>query len=137
MSCRSQKCGFQQGWRLGKHEKGLSEHCTVSGEDQQEEKGKILVGDGTEKGNLRMHLRSHVQISNCNTYSTYLCDPAKDHSRCRRADEDLDAETKGECEQRSKVGECVLSEVPGAPTDESVWVFLQLERLNQQLKPCR
>lgn len=37
--------------------------------------------------------------------------------------------SQGECEQYSRVGNCVISEVPGVPTDESGWVFLEFERV--------
>lgn len=41
----------------------------------------------------------------------------------------MEDEAEGECEQRSRVGNCVISEVPGVPNDESGWVFLEFERV--------
>uniref|UniRef100_A0A8P0TKK3 RNA recognition motif domain-containing protein n=2 Tax=Canis lupus familiaris TaxID=9615 RepID=A0A8P0TKK3_CANLF len=44
-------------------------------------------------------------------------------------DEDLEAETKEECEQYGKVGKCAIFEIPGAPDDETVRIFLEFERV--------
>uniref|UniRef100_A0A673SL81 RNA recognition motif domain-containing protein n=1 Tax=Suricata suricatta TaxID=37032 RepID=A0A673SL81_SURSU len=43
-------------------------------------------------------------------------------------DEDLEAETKAECEKHGKVGKCEISELPGAPDNEAVQIFLEFER---------
>uniref|UniRef100_A0A8C0RRY5 RNA recognition motif domain-containing protein n=1 Tax=Canis lupus familiaris TaxID=9615 RepID=A0A8C0RRY5_CANLF len=44
-------------------------------------------------------------------------------------DEDLEAETKEECEQYGKVGKCAIFEIPGAPDYETVRIFLEFERV--------
>uniref|UniRef100_A0A2K5DJT6 RNA recognition motif domain-containing protein n=1 Tax=Aotus nancymaae TaxID=37293 RepID=A0A2K5DJT6_AOTNA len=38
-------------------------------------------------------------------------------------DEDLEVETKEECEKYGKVGKCVIFEIPGAPDDGAVRMY--------------
>uniref|UniRef100_A0A8C5Y095 Splicing factor 45 n=1 Tax=Microcebus murinus TaxID=30608 RepID=A0A8C5Y095_MICMU len=49
-------------------------------------------------------------------------------------DEDLEVETKEECEKYGKVGKCVIFEIPGAPDDEAVRIFLEFERVESAIK---
>uniref|UniRef100_A0A8D2AX79 Splicing factor 45 n=1 Tax=Sciurus vulgaris TaxID=55149 RepID=A0A8D2AX79_SCIVU len=49
-------------------------------------------------------------------------------------DEDLEVETKEECENYGKVGKCVIFEIPGAPDDEAVRIFLEFERVESAIK---
>ena len=49
-------------------------------------------------------------------------------------DEDLEAETKEECEKYGKVGKCVIFEIPGTPDDQAVRIFLEFERVESAIK---
>uniref|UniRef100_A0A4X2LL33 Splicing factor 45 n=1 Tax=Vombatus ursinus TaxID=29139 RepID=A0A4X2LL33_VOMUR len=52
----------------------------------------------------------------------------------REIDEDLEDETKEECEKYGKVGKCVFCESSGAPDDEAVQIFLESERAESTIK---
>ncbi|KAG8520489.1 Splicing factor 45 [Galemys pyrenaicus] len=49
-------------------------------------------------------------------------------------DEDLEAETKEGCEKYGKVVKCVIFEIPGAPTDEAIRIFLEFKRVESAIK---
>ncbi|OBS76424.1 hypothetical protein A6R68_17124 [Neotoma lepida] len=95
------------GFREGQ---GLGKHeqglsTALSVEKTSKRGGKIIVGDATEKG------ESQGEV-----------------------DEDLEVETKEECEKYGKVGKCVIFEIPGAPDDEAVRIFLEFERVESAIK---
>uniref|UniRef100_A0A2K5C2P5 Splicing factor 45 n=1 Tax=Aotus nancymaae TaxID=37293 RepID=A0A2K5C2P5_AOTNA len=114
-----QKYGFREGQGLGKHEQGLSTALSV--EKTSKRGGKIIVGDATEKDASKK--------SDSNPLTEILKCPTK-----VRVDEDLEVETKEECEKYGKVGKCVIFEIPGAPDDGAVRMFLEFERVESAIK---
>ncbi|KAB0376687.1 hypothetical protein FD755_011131 [Muntiacus reevesi] len=110
----TQKYGFREGQGLGKHEQGLSTALSV--EKTSKRGGKIIVGDATEK--------DAAKKSDSNPLTEILKCPTKVVLRrnmvgAGEVDEDLEVETKEECEKYGKVGKCVIFELPGAPDDEA------------------
>ena len=49
-------------------------------------------------------------------------------------DEDLEVETKEECEKYGKVGKCVIFEILDGPVDEAVWIYLEFDRVEAAIK---
>ena len=49
-------------------------------------------------------------------------------------DEDLEVETKEECEKYGKVGKCVIFEICDGPVDEAVWIYLEFDRVEAAIK---
>ncbi|MEQ2194932.1 Splicing factor 45, partial [Xenoophorus captivus] len=49
-------------------------------------------------------------------------------------DEDLEGETKEECEKYGKVVKCVIFEIAVVPDDEAVRIFLEFERVESAIK---
>ena len=49
-------------------------------------------------------------------------------------DEDLEVETKEECEKYGRVGKCVIFEIPDGPVDEAVWTYLEFDRVEAAIK---
>ncbi|XP_036166133.1 splicing factor 45-like [Myotis myotis] len=124
-----QKYGFREGQGLGKHEQGLS--MALSVEKTSKRGGKIIVGEVTEK--------DATKKSDSNPLTEILKCPAKvvllrNVVGAGEADEDLEVETKEECEKYGKVGKCVIFEIPGAPDDEAVRIFLEFERVESAIK---
>ncbi|KAG8515951.1 Splicing factor 45 [Galemys pyrenaicus] len=134
-----QKYGFREGQGLGKHEQGLSTALSV--EKTSKRGGKIIVGDATEKGGSppRPGFPDASKKSDSNPLTEILKCPTKvvllrNMVGAGEVDEDLEVETKEECEKYGKVGKCVIFEIPGAPDDEAVRIFLEFERVESAIK---
>uniref|UniRef100_H0V616 Splicing factor 45 n=2 Tax=Cavia porcellus TaxID=10141 RepID=H0V616_CAVPO len=128
-----QKYGFREGQGLGKHEQGLSTALSV--EKTSKRGGKIIVGDATEKGESQDASKKSdsnplTEILKCPTKVVLL----RNMVGAGEVDEDLEIETKEECEKYGKVGKCVIFEIPGAPDDEAVRIFLEFERVESAIK---
>lgn len=128
-----QKYGFREGQGLGKHEQGLS--TVLSVEKTSKRGGKIIVGDATEKGESQDASKKSdsnplTEILKCPTKVVLL----RNMVGAGEVDEDLEVETKEECEKYGKVGKCVIFEIPGAPDDEAVRIFLEFERVESAIK---
>ncbi|XP_039096304.1 splicing factor 45 isoform X2 [Hyaena hyaena] len=124
-----QKYGFREGQGLGKHEQGLSTALSV--EKTSKRGGKIIVGDATEKdASKKSDSNPLTEILKCPTKVVLL----RNMVGAGEVDEDLEAETKEECEKYGKVGKCVIFEIPGAPDDEAVRIFLEFERVESAIK---
>nr|KAF6432224.1 RNA binding motif protein 17 [Rousettus aegyptiacus] len=119
-----QKYGFREGQGLGKHEQGLSTALSV--EKTSKRGGKIIVGEVTEKdASKKSDSNPLTEILKCPTKVVLL----RNMVGAGEVDEDLEVETKEECEKYGKVGKCVIFEIPGAPDDEAVRIFLEFERV--------
>ncbi|XP_021573669.1 splicing factor 45 isoform X3 [Carlito syrichta] len=128
-----QKYGFREGQGLGKHEQGLSTALSV--EKTSKRGGKIIVGDAAEKGespdaSKKSDSNPLTEILKCPTKVVLL----RNMVGAGEVDEDLEVETKEECEKYGKVGKCVIFEIPGAPDDEAVRIFLEFERVESAIK---
>uniref|UniRef100_F7A8J6 Splicing factor 45 n=5 Tax=Cercopithecidae TaxID=9527 RepID=F7A8J6_MACMU len=124
-----QKYGFREGQGLGKHEQGLSTALSV--EKTSKRGGKIIVGDATEKdASKKSDSNPLTEILKCPTKVVLL----RNMVGAGEVDEDLEVETKEECEKYGKVGKCVIFEIPGAPDDEAVRIFLEFERVESAIK---
>ncbi|KAM4748579.1 splicing factor 45 [Rhinophrynus dorsalis] len=125
-----QKYGFREGQGLGKHEQGLSTALSV--EKTSKRGGKIIIGDLADKVDA-------AKKSDPNPLTEILKFPTKvvllrNMVGAGEVDEELEAETKEECEKYGKVGKCVIFEIPGAPDDEAVRIFLEFERVESAIK---
>uniref|UniRef100_A0A8C4QKP2 Splicing factor 45 n=1 Tax=Eptatretus burgeri TaxID=7764 RepID=A0A8C4QKP2_EPTBU len=119
------KYGFREGQGLGKHEQGLSTALSV--EKTSKRGGKIVIGEMQEKGS---------------------CDPLKkklpptliltlifqNMVGAGEVDEDLEGETKEECEKYGKVIRCLIFELPTSNDEEAVRIFLEFERIESAIK---
>uniref|UniRef100_G1Q205 Splicing factor 45 n=1 Tax=Myotis lucifugus TaxID=59463 RepID=G1Q205_MYOLU len=124
-----QKYGFREGQGLGKHEQGLSTALSV--EKTSKRGGKIIVGEVTEKDATKKSGSNPLtEILKCPTKVVLL----RNMVGAGEVDEDLEVETKEECEKYGKVGKCVIFEIPGAPDDEAVRIFLEFERVESAIK---
>nr|KAF6432226.1 RNA binding motif protein 17 [Rousettus aegyptiacus] len=124
-----QKYGFREGQGLGKHEQGLSTALSV--EKTSKRGGKIIVGEVTEKdASKKSDSNPLTEILKCPTKVVLL----RNMVGAGEVDEDLEVETKEECEKYGKVGKCVIFEIPGAPDDEAVRIFLEFERVESAIK---
>ncbi|EMP38822.1 Splicing factor 45 [Chelonia mydas] len=125
-----QKYGFREGQGLGKHEQGLSTALSV--EKTSKRGGKIIVGDAADKVDASKKADSNplTEILKCPTKVVLL----RNMVGAGEVDEDLEGETKEECEKYGKVGKCVIFEIPGAPDDEAVRIFLEFERVESAIK---
>ncbi|XP_045714183.1 splicing factor 45 isoform X1 [Phyllostomus hastatus] len=124
-----QKYGFREGQGLGKHEQGLSTALSV--EKTSKRGGKIIVGEATEKDAAKKSDSNPLtEILKCPTKVVLL----RNMVGAGEVDEDLEVETKEECEKYGKVGKCVIFEIPGAPDDEAVRIFLEFERVESAIK---
>jgi splicing factor 45 len=128
-----QKYGFREGQGLGKHEQGLSTALSV--EKTSKRGGKIIVGDVKEKGKAQDASKKSdsnplTEILKCPTKVVLL----RNMVGAGEVDKDLEVETKEECEKYGKVGKCVIFEIPGAPDDEAVRIFLEFERVESAIK---
>uniref|UniRef100_A0A8C9F3D6 Splicing factor 45 n=1 Tax=Pavo cristatus TaxID=9049 RepID=A0A8C9F3D6_PAVCR len=113
-----QKYGFREGQGLGKHEQGLSTALSVEKTSKR--------GDATKKADSN----PLTEILKCPTKVVLL----RNMVGAGEVDEDLEVETKEECEKYGKVGKCVIFEIPGAPDDEAVRIFLEFERVESAIK---
>ncbi|MEE6481679.1 hypothetical protein FKM82_012930 [Ascaphus truei] len=125
-----QKYGFREGQGLGKHEQGLSTALSV--EKTSKRGGKIIIGDLADKVDTS-------KKSDPNPLTEMLKFPTKvvllrNMVGPGEVDEDLEAETKEECEKYGKVGRCVIFEIPGSPDEEAVRIFLEFERVESAIK---
>nr|XP_033813877.1 splicing factor 45 isoform X2 [Geotrypetes seraphini] len=125
-----QKYGFREGQGLGKHEQGLSTALSV--EKTSKRGGKIIIGDLADKVDALKKSDSNplTEILKCPTKVVLL----RNMVGAGEVDEDLEAETKEECEKYGKVAKCVIFEIPGAPDDEAVRIFLEFERVESAIK---
>ncbi|TKC39874.1 hypothetical protein EI555_020568, partial [Monodon monoceros] len=104
---------------------------TLSVEKTSKRGGKIIVGDATEKDATRKWDSNPLtEIHKCPTKVVLL----RNMVGAGEVDEDLEVETKEECEKYGKVGKCVIFEIPGAPNDEAVQIFLEFERVESAIK---
>uniref|UniRef100_A0A3Q0RCW6 Splicing factor 45 n=1 Tax=Amphilophus citrinellus TaxID=61819 RepID=A0A3Q0RCW6_AMPCI len=125
-----QKYGFKEGQGLGKHEQGLSTALSV--EKTSKRGGKIIIGDAAEKPDSS-------KKSEANPLTEILKNPTKvvllrNMVGRGEVDEDLEGETKEECEKYGKVVKCVIFEIAEVPDDEAVRIFLEFERVESAIK---
>ncbi|XP_036373757.1 splicing factor 45 isoform X2 [Megalops cyprinoides] len=148
-----QKYGFREGQGLGKHEQGLSTALSV--EKTSKRGGKIIIGDVTEK----TASSQSVSVAPAGEMPNWSTGPAADSAKksdtnplteilkCPtkvvllrnmvgrgEVDEDLEAETKEECEKYGKVIKCVIFEISGVSDEEAVRIFLEFERVESAIK---
>ncbi|XP_007905829.1 splicing factor 45 [Callorhinchus milii] len=128
-----QKYGFREGQGLGKHEQGLSTALSV--EKTSKRGGKIIVGDSAEK----VEAPAATKKTEANPLTEILKNPTKvvllrNMVGAGEVDDDLEGETKEECEKYGKVTKCVIFEIPGAPDDEAVRIFVEFERVESAIK---
>lgn len=141
-----QKYGFREGQGLGKHEQGLSTALSV--EKTSKRGGKIIIGDSTEKtpGSSQNVADPHGSNS-ADASKKNETNPLTEILKCPtkvvllrnmvgrgEVDEDLEAETKEECEKYGKVVRCVIFEISGVTDDEAVRIFLEFERVESAIK---
>ncbi|KAJ3612407.1 hypothetical protein NHX12_020683 [Muraenolepis orangiensis] len=110
-----QKYGFREGQGLGKHEQGLSTALSVE-----------KTTDPSKK-------------SDANPLTEILKFPTKvvilrNMVGRGEVDEDLEGETKEECEKYGKVTKCVIFEIPLVMEEEAVRIFLEFERVESAIK---
>ncbi|XP_057183791.1 splicing factor 45 isoform X2 [Triplophysa rosa] len=125
-----QKYGFREGQGLGKHEQGLSTALSV--EKTSKRGGKIIVGDSAEKTDASKKNEANplTEILKCPTKVVLL----RNMVGRGEVDEDLEAETKEECEKYGKVIKCVIFEIAGVLEEEAVRIFLEFERVESAIK---
>ncbi|KAL7827834.1 hypothetical protein AOLI_G00309860 [Acnodon oligacanthus] len=144
-----QKYGFREGQGLGKHEQGLSTALSV--EKTSKRGGKIIIGDSTEKTSGSSQNVTDSPGSNsgasADTSKKNEVNPLTEILKCPtkvvllrnmvgrgEVDEDLEAETKEECEKYGKVVKCVIFEISDVADDEAVRIFLEFERVESAIK---
>lgn len=140
-----QKYGFREGQGLGKHEQGLSTALSV--EKTSKRGGKIIIGDSTEKTTGPIQNVANPDGSNSDASKKNETNPLTEILKCPtkvvllrnmvgrgEVDEDLEAETKEECEKYGKVVRCVIFEISGVTDDEAVRIFLEFERVESAIK---
>ncbi|XP_029317727.1 splicing factor 45 isoform X3 [Cottoperca gobio] len=125
-----QKYGFKEGQGLGKHEQGLSTALSV--EKTSKRGGKIIIGDAAEKPDSS-------KKSEVNPLTEILKNPTKvvllrNMVGRGEVDEDLEGETKEECEKYGKVVKCVIFEIAVVPDEDAVRIFLEFERVESAIK---
>ncbi|RXM35639.1 hypothetical protein EOD39_3983 [Acipenser ruthenus] len=125
-----QKYGFREGQGLGKHEQGLSTALSV--EKTSKRGGKIIVGDAADKLDTSKKADGNplTEILKCPTKVVLL----RNMVGSGEVDEDLEGETKEECEKYGKVVKCVIFEIPGVNDDAAVRIFLEFERVESAIK---
>ncbi|XP_061817315.1 splicing factor 45 isoform X1 [Nerophis lumbriciformis] len=139
-----QKYGFKEGQGLGKHEQGLSTALSV--EKTSKRGGKIIIGDAAEKAAGPLP-PSAVDIGGTADSKKSDANPLTEILKCPtkvvllrnmvgrgEVDEDLEGETKEECEKYGKVIKCVIFEIAEVPDDEAVRIFLEFERVESAIK---
>ncbi|XP_061524093.1 splicing factor 45 [Phyllopteryx taeniolatus] len=139
-----QKYGFKEGQGLGKHEQGLSTALSV--EKTSKRGGKIIIGDAAEKPGAIPPAAPETsggaadsKKSDANPLTEILKTPTKvvllrNMVGRGEVDEDLEGETKEECEKYGKVIKCVIFEIAEVPDDEAVRIFLEFERVESAIK---
>ncbi|XP_061817317.1 splicing factor 45 isoform X2 [Nerophis lumbriciformis] len=138
-----QKYGFKEGQGLGKHEQGLSTALSV--EKTSKRGGKIIIGDAAEKAGplppsaVDIGGTADSKKSDANPLTEILKCPTKvvllrNMVGRGEVDEDLEGETKEECEKYGKVIKCVIFEIAEVPDDEAVRIFLEFERVESAIK---
>uniref|UniRef100_A0A3P9H093 Splicing factor 45 n=2 Tax=Oryzias TaxID=8089 RepID=A0A3P9H093_ORYLA len=142
-----QKYGFKEGQGLGKHEQGLSTALSV--EKTSKRGGKIIIGDAAEKPGSSQAGAAEIpgggaaadasKKSESNPLTEILKNPTKvvllrNMVGRGEVDEDLEGETKEECEKYGKVVKCVIFEIAEVPDDEAVRIFLEFERVESAIK---
>nr|XP_054593460.1 splicing factor 45 [Nothobranchius furzeri] len=144
-----QKYGFKEGQGLGKHEQGLSTALSV--EKTSKRGGKIIVGDAAEKPGSSQSAGAEIPGGGFAGWFPFtlltvcLC-VLPSHSVTPvnaelnnmvgrgEVDEDLEGETKEECEKYGKVVKCVIFEIAEVLDDEAVRIFLEFERVESAIK---
>ncbi|CAF96279.1 unnamed protein product, partial [Tetraodon nigroviridis] len=141
-----QKYGFREGQGLGKHEQGLSTALSV--EKTSKRGGKIIIGEAVEKQGPGQPGAADPSVggaaadakkSEANPLTEILKNPTKvvllrNMVGRGEVDEDLEEETKEECEKYGKVVKCVIFEIAEVPDDEAVRIFLEFERVESAIK---
>ncbi|CAJ1054271.1 splicing factor 45 isoform X1 [Xyrichtys novacula] len=142
-----QKYGFKEGQGLGKHEQGLSTALSV--EKTSKRGGKIIIGDAAEKPGSSQSGAAEApsggsaadssKKSEANPLTEILKNPTKvvllrNMVGRGEVDEDLEGETKEECEKYGKVVKCVIFEIAEVLDDEAVRIFLEFERVESAIK---
>lgn len=144
-----QKYGFREGQGLGKHEQGLSTALSV--EKTSKRGGKIIIGDAAEKPGSSQPAAAEPagQGSGASADSSKKSDanPLTEILKCPtkvvllrnmvgrgEVDEDLEGETKEECEKYGKVIKCVIFEIALVIEEEAVRIFLEFERVESAIK---
>uniref|UniRef100_A0A8D3ALY3 Splicing factor 45 n=1 Tax=Scophthalmus maximus TaxID=52904 RepID=A0A8D3ALY3_SCOMX len=136
-----QKYGFREGQGLGKHEQGLSTALSV--EKTSKRGGKIIIGDAAEKRKdapwFLFSRSDPSKKSDANPLTEILKNPTKvvllrNMVGRGEVDEDLEGETKEECEKYGKVIKCVIFEIAVVTDDEAVRIFLEFERVESAIK---
>ncbi|XP_069012660.1 splicing factor 45 isoform X1 [Embiotoca jacksoni] len=142
-----QKYGFKEGQGLGKHEQGLSTALSV--EKTSKRGGKIIIGDAAEKPGSSQPGAAETSAggsaadsskkSEANPLTEILKNPTKvvllrNMVGRGEVDEDLEGETKEECEKYGKVVKCVIFEIAEVLDDEAVRIFLEFERVESAIK---
>ncbi|XP_058482325.1 splicing factor 45 isoform X1 [Solea solea] len=141
-----QKYGFKEGQGLGKHEQGLSTALSV--EKTSKRGGKIIIGDAAEKAGSSLSgvaetsgggFSADSKKSDANPLTEILKNPTKvvllrNMVGRGEVDEDLEGETKEECEKYGKVVKCVIFEIAEVLDDEAVRIFLEFERVESAIK---
>ncbi|KAE8281646.1 Splicing factor 45 45 kDa-splicing factor RNA-binding motif protein 17 [Larimichthys crocea] len=142
-----QKYGFKEGQGLGKHEQGLSTALSV--EKTSKRGGKIIIGDAAEKPGSSQSAAAETSAggfaadstkkSEANPLTEILKNPTKvvllrNMVGPGEVDEDLEGETKEECEKYGKVVKCVIFEIAEVLDDEAVRIFLEFERVESAIK---
>ncbi|XP_074554817.1 splicing factor 45 isoform X2 [Halichoeres trimaculatus] len=142
-----QKYGFKEGQGLGKHEQGLSTALSV--EKTSKRGGKIIIGDAAEKSGSSQSGAAEAsgggsaadssKKSDANPLTEILKNPTKvvllrNMVGRGEVDEDLEGETKEECEKYGKVVKCVIFEIAEVPDEEAVRIFLEFERVESAIK---
>lgn len=144
-----QKYGFREGQGLGKHEQGLSTALSV--EKTSKRGGKIIIGDSTEKKSESSQnvVDPHGSNSGASADASKKneANPLTEILKCPtkvvllrnmvgrgEVDEDLEGETKEECEKYGKVVKCVIFEISGVPDEDAVRIFLEFERVESAIK---
>lgn len=141
-----QKYGFKEGQGLGKHEQGLSTALSV--EKTSKRGGKIIIGDAAEKPGpsqagtpeaMGVGAPGEADASKANPLTEILKNPTKvvllrNMVGRGEVDEDLEGETKEECEKYGKVVKCVIFEIAEVSDDEAVRIFLEFERVESAIK---
>ncbi|XP_068442314.1 splicing factor 45 isoform X2 [Clinocottus analis] len=142
-----QKYGFKEGQGLGKHEQGLSTALSV--EKTSKRGGKIIIGDAAEKPGSSSQagaaettaggFSDSSKKSDANPLTEILKNPTKvvllrNMVGRGEVDEDLEGETKEECEKYGKVVKCVIFEIAVVPDEDAVRIFLEFERVESAIK---
>ncbi|CAL8278688.1 splicing factor 45 isoform X1 [Gadus morhua] len=140
-----QKYGFREGQGLGKHEQGLSTALSV--EKTSKRGGKIVIGDAAEKPGASQAAAVEVGVPPADPGKKSDPNPLTEILKCPtkvvilrnmvgrgEVDEDLEGETKEECEKYGKVIRCVIFEIPVVTDDEAVRIFLEFERVESAIK---